>query len=121
MADSEPLKNIRLATNEVIFREGEAGDAAYLVKQGEVEIRTGLLGSSPRTLTWIQRGGAFGELALCLDSPRTASAVAIRETELIAVSREDLLRILGEANPVVKALVLNLGKRIVELTEELEF
>jgi CRP-like cAMP-binding protein len=59
-------------------------------------------------------------LALCLDSPRTASAIATKNTEVIAVSQDDFLRILEDSNPVVKTLVLNLGKRIVELTDELE-
>ena len=120
MADSESLMNLQFATNEVIFHKGEVGDAAYMVTKGEVEIRRGLIGHSSRTLTQIKRGGTFGELALCLDSPRTASAIATQHTELIAVSQEDFLKILEDASPVVKALVLNLGKRIVELTEELE-
>jgi CRP/FNR family cyclic AMP-dependent transcriptional regulator len=120
LTEPDPLKHTQFATNEVIFHNGEVGDAAYMVTKGEVEIRRGLIGFSSRALTKIQRGGTFGELALCLDSPRTATAVAIRNTELISVSQEDFLRILGDASPVVKALVLNLGKRIVELTEELE-
>ena len=120
MTDSDSLKSIQFAANEVVFHKGEVGDAAYMVTKGEVEIRKGLIGSSSRALTKIQRGGTFGELALCLDSPRTASAVATQQTELISVSQEDFIRILGDASPVVKALVSNLGKRIVELTEELE-
>ncbi|MDP7241243.1 MAG: cyclic nucleotide-binding domain-containing protein [Rhodospirillales bacterium] len=120
MSDSEPLKSIQFATNDVVFHKGDVGDAAYMVTKGEVEIRRGLIGYSSRALTTIQRGGTFGELALCLDSPRTASAIATKNTEVIAVSQDDFLRVLEDANPVVKALVLNLGKRIVELTDELE-
>ena len=120
MTERDSLKNIQYATNEAVFHKGDVGDAAYMVTKGEVEIRRGLIGHSSRTLTKIKRGGTFGELALCLDSPRTASAVATRNTELIAVSQADFLKILEDANPVVKALVVNLGKRIVELTEELE-
>jgi CRP/FNR family transcriptional regulator, cyclic AMP receptor protein len=120
MTDSEAMAKLKFAANDTIFREGEPGNAAYMVTKGEVEIRTGTLGPTPRKLTTIHRGGTFGELALCLDSPRSASAIATQETELVSVSREGLLEILEETNPVVKALMVNLGKRIVELTDELE-
>jgi len=120
MSNSDFLEKTKFKLGDIIFHEGDDGDAAYMVTKGEVEIRLGLHGGNSRTLTKIQKGGTFGELALCLDSPRTASAIATEDTELIKVSRDDLLRILEETNPIVKTLMLNLGKRVIDITEELE-
>lgn len=120
MTSKDFLTKLQFKTNDMIFKEGDVGDAAYMVSRGKVDIRLGVLGPSPRTLTTIEKGGTFGELALCLNCPRSASAIATENTEVLAVSREDLLMLLEDTSPVVKAMMLNLGKRIIELTDDLE-
>ncbi len=60
-----------------ILREGEAGDRFYVVKAGTVEILGRRFGP----------GSGFGEIALLRDVPRTATALAVTDVELVALAR----------------------------------
>jgi CRP-like cAMP-binding protein len=71
----------------IIFREGEAGDYACLVKTGTVELLKLAAPEMPPFAT-LQPGLMFGELALLDGSPRMATARAgATETELVVVDR----------------------------------
>src|SRR5437868_15515252 len=66
------------ATGEEIFKEGDAGDGVYLVKNGAVEI-SGLVGQNARRVfSQVGPGEIFGEMSVLEDKPRSASA---RSTE----------------------------------------
>jgi MFS family permease len=60
-----------------IVREGEAGDRYYVVRSGTVEIFGRTFGP----------GSGFGEIALLRDVPRTATAMAVTDVELVALER----------------------------------
>jgi CRP-like cAMP-binding protein len=109
----------------VIFREGESGTRAFLIKEGEVEIRK-QLGNREVVLGTIQKGSIFGEMALIDDQPRMASAVAIRDTTVIIISREALQAKLATADPFVRGLlnifvrnIRSMSKRIGALERQL--
>jgi MFS family permease len=61
-----------------IVREGEPGDRFYVVRSGQVSILGRTFGP----------GEAFGEIALLRNVPRTATAVAVTDVELVALERE---------------------------------
>jgi CRP-like cAMP-binding protein len=82
LAGDGQAKLVTFSHGGVIFLKGDHGELAYVVKAGQVEIREG-----GRALETIQAGGLFGEMALIDHGPRSASAVAIGPTELIAVDR----------------------------------
>ena len=65
-----------------IYRQHERGDSAYIIQRGQVEIsRRG------GAVEIMQTGEIFGEMALITNAPRTASAVALGEVELIPIDR----------------------------------
>jgi hypothetical protein len=70
----------------VIVREGDHGDRYYLIVTGEVGFTIG--GEPIRVLG---PGSSFGEIALLRDVPRTATATAVDDVTLIAVSRDEFL------------------------------
>jgi CRP-like cAMP-binding protein len=89
---------------QVIFAEGEEGDAAYIVQRGVVEIaKEGPRGS--RVLGRIPTGGIFGEMALVDNMPRMAGAVAAEETVCVVVPKHLLEKKLAQADPFIAALV----------------
>lgn len=75
----------------VLFKEGEAGDALYIVKNGMIEIFHDPKeeGDLPKKVAEITTGGFFGEMALISDEPRNASAKTLSECEVFILSKDD--------------------------------
>lgn len=80
---------------EVLFEEGEAGDAFYVVLDGAVEILKEAVEGSEK-LAVRRDGEGFGEMALIDDSPRSATARAVGRTRLILIDRESFGDLLYE-------------------------
>lgn len=76
--------------DQEIIRQGEPGDRFYVVRSGQVEVvRDG------QRLATLGPGESFGEIALLLDVPRTATVRATAPTELLALSAEDFRDLLA--------------------------
>lgn len=74
---------------EVIFHQGDPGRVLYLVKSGQVRIFVnGLEGHETSVILCGRPGEIFGELAIVDGLPRSATAIAITETILYAIERE---------------------------------
>ena len=68
-----------LAAGDVLFREGEVGDFAYQVVKGKIEVCK-FNGDEYLTLSILEKGALFGEMALIDKQPRSAMARAVSET-----------------------------------------
>ena len=66
----------RLRAGEVLFREGDPGDAMYVVLEGKVRISKQIPGVGEEALGILERGDYFGEMALIEHLPRSADAKA---------------------------------------------
>ena len=88
---SEVVDLVRLGDGETLFRAGEPGESLYLVRAGEVELSINDNVGQKITLDTAGPGDFFGEIALLDSGPRTATAVALAEAELIELDRDDLL------------------------------
>ena len=97
-----------------IFNAGARGDAAYILKSGAVEISVEKAGKKV-VLAILEPPVVFGEMALLLDdSERTATAIAVEESELVIIERENFLAYLKAAPPVLAHVVEHLAKRVEE-------
>jgi S1-C subfamily serine protease/rhodanese-related sulfurtransferase len=80
----------RFKGGETIFREGDDAHAeAYVVHTGSVDIRKGLDGNE-RHLSTLGEGELLGEMALFRKAPRSASAIAATDVELLVIKNERL-------------------------------
>jgi CRP/FNR family transcriptional regulator, cyclic AMP receptor protein len=75
----------------VIFREGDEAHELFVIKSGQVRIQLG-----NRTLTELSDNDVFGEMALIDNEPRSATALAITDVELVAVSEKQFLFLVGQ-------------------------
>jgi serine/threonine-protein kinase len=81
-----PPETVRFSASEVVFNEGDPGDAAFVVTEGEVAVTVG-----GREVRRLGPGEVFGETAVFADSPRTASVTATRPTVAVRLTRERLV------------------------------
>jgi EAL domain-containing protein (putative c-di-GMP-specific phosphodiesterase class I) len=87
-----------------IFTEGEKGSIAYVIESGLVEIFTNK-NNQHELLGILTPGQLFGEMALIDDEPRTATAIAIKDTVLTVISREQLTERLKDTEPMLRMLM----------------
>ena len=87
-ANQPSLRN--LASGDVLFREGEVGDFAYQVVKGKIEICK-FNGDEYVTLSTLEKGSLFGEMALIDKQPRSAMARAVEESVVKEIDQDALL------------------------------
>ena len=93
-----------IQAGQSIFSQGEIGDRAFIVQEGEVNILK-KNDVEDLTIATIGKGGIFGEMALIDDKPRMASAIATELTTVIIVSREIFKDKLRKTDPFIKGLL----------------
>jgi CRP/FNR family transcriptional regulator len=105
---------------EVVFREGDASDTCYVVRDGRARaIRTHRDGRA-LTLATFGPGDIFGELALFEDERRSATIEAIEPTTAVAVLGPDMRRLMSEHAEISARLAIALGRRLRETNERLQ-
>ncbi|MCB5175860.1 Crp/Fnr family transcriptional regulator [Microvirga lenta] len=109
-----------LDREEVLFFKGDAGDALYAVRRGQIRIGTGLASGRRLTLNLLGPGDVFGEVALLDGRPRTADAVATEPTELYVVRRRDFLDLLATKPDVAVRIIEFLCERIRWMSGQME-
>jgi signal transduction histidine kinase/predicted CoA-binding protein len=85
----EAAGEVVLEPGETLFREGDSGDRAYIIRDGELEI-VKRSGDREILLAVRRRGEVIGELALLDESPRMASARARSRTTMLTIGKEQL-------------------------------
>jgi len=105
--------------NEIVFDQGEEGQALYFVLSGRVLIC--LPGQQSKPIAELSQGSFFGELALLDNWPRSAQAVAGAETQLAVLFRGDFERLMEShariASKISMQLARHLGLRLRDMLE----
>src|ERR671932_32365 len=83
------LKPEALARGAFVFRQGDAGDAMYLVEGGRVRVFVVDDDGEEVTLAELADGDFLGEMAIIEGKPRTANACVLEDARLARLSRED--------------------------------
>lgn len=108
------LHDRRYLRDEVIFDQGEEGQAIYIILSGQVLICQP--GRADQPIAQLGAGEFFGELALLDDSPRSAQARAGGATELAVLFRRDFERLMEShaylASRIAMQLARHLGQRL---------
>lgn len=91
-------KEKKFKKDNLIFSEGEPGNAFYLIVSGSVRISTVVPGVGEEALAILKPGEYFGEMALIDDAPRSASAIANEASLLVSITKEDFLNLISENN-----------------------
>ena len=95
------LPRERVAAGTLIFSAGDAGDCAYLIERGTVEV----LGTDGLAIARMGEGELFGEIALLDHRPRTASVRALGDCSLVRIERARIDSVLRHADPILRHLL----------------
>lgn len=110
---------------QYVFREGELGDALYLITRGKVRISRDVAGMGEEALAILSEGDAFGEMSLIDESPRSADARVHESCDLLVIKKEALEDLMFLEKDLAYELLWNfvrtLSKRLRETNDKMTF
>jgi CRP/FNR family cyclic AMP-dependent transcriptional regulator len=109
----------RYRRHEVIFHEGDPGDALHLVVEGQVKIARESAEGAEAIVVILSPGDTFGELVLLDGAPRSATAIAVEPTETLAMSRESFATVIDGTGPFRWRVLGAIAQRIRRVTDQL--
>jgi CRP-like cAMP-binding protein len=101
-----------------LFRQGDGGESLYVVIEGLVKVSVSSGDGGEMVLTTLSPPDVFGELSLVDEGPRSASAVAVEPSTLLALDRRALLDVIRRYPQPVDDLLRSLGALIRRLTDQ---
>jgi CRP-like cAMP-binding protein len=115
-AVARTLRARRFRRGEVLFHEGDPGDALFVVASGAVKVVVPSEDGEEAILATLRRGDFLGELALLDGAPRSASAVALEVTEALALPRDQFRNLIASEPAIRDALLAALAGELRRLT-----
>jgi NTE family protein len=108
------LTPVTLMSGEVLFKEGEPSDSLYIVVSGRLRVVSRATDDqSERLVADLGHGEIVGEMGLVCDEPRSATVVAIRDTNLAKLSESGLNQLAANcAQPIYSAIIRQLASRL---------
>ncbi|MFI5225197.1 MAG: Crp/Fnr family transcriptional regulator [Candidatus Limnocylindrales bacterium] len=114
----------RFRRGEVLFHQGDPGDALFVVTRGAVKISLPNEEGDEAIIATVRDGEFFGELALLDGAPRSATATALEPTETLVLPRSRFRDLIATEPALRDALLATLAAELRRLTthvEELHF
>jgi signal transduction histidine kinase len=116
--DLQALRSIaeerKFSASQEIFKEGDLGDAIYVLKDGTVEISGLIDGDVRRVFSVIGPGDVFGEMAVLEDKPRSACATAKSDARVYRIPRVEMLDLVEKSPSLAMALLREISHRLRE-------
>ena len=103
----------------VLFREGEPGDAMYVIQTGSVEIRR-TIGEQERVLAVLPAGEFLGEMALLHHRPRSATAVVREPSRLLVIESRTFEAMLRGRVEIAVRMIRTLAARLERANQLVE-
>jgi CRP/FNR family cyclic AMP-dependent transcriptional regulator len=101
------IETRKIRAGDVIFREGDKADELFVIKSGSVRIQVG-----NRTMADLAADNIFGEMALIDNEPRSATAVAITDVELVPISEKRFLFLVSQTPYFALKVMRTLAQRL---------
>ena len=109
----------RMERGDILFREGETGDTLYVIGEGKIKLGRSSSDGRENLVAILGPGEMFGELSLFDPGPRTMTATAVAETQLLGLGNDSLTGLLTGRPEVAKALLAALAQRLRRTNEHL--
>ncbi len=106
------------SNGDVLFRQGEPGDAAFLIIRGEADV-TIETETGPLMVARLGDHDFVGEIAILCDVPRTATVTARSDLVTLRIKKDLFLRLIGEFPEIAKEIMRELADRLVHTNARL--
>lgn len=107
----------RVPRHAYLFYQDDPGDAAYVVRSGEIAILLTTLDGRELVINELHPGECFGELALLTNEPRSASALARKDSEIVILPRAEFLSELERQPKLMRHVLEVTAQRLRASTE----
>ncbi len=98
---------------QIIFEEGQNGDEMFIVVEGQVSIT-----NQGRPISTVKTGSFFGEMALVDNSPRSGTAIALVDCQLLPIDQDYFLQLIQESPNFANDVMSVMSKRLRRLVDE---
>jgi len=103
---------------QVLFQQGEPGDAAYIVLEGAADVLIETA-KGPVKVANLGRNAVVGEIAILCDVPRTATVVAQQKTVTLKINKDTFFRLVNEFPQMAVEIMRELARRLEKTNEQL--
>ena len=107
---------MKMPAGKAIFNEGEVGTEMYVIQSGSVEIFKKNRKGEEKILATLEKGDFFGEMSILEDVPRTASARAKTDCELVRINQTTFDEMLRHNAEIAVRMLRKLSRRLRENT-----
>jgi CRP/FNR family cyclic AMP-dependent transcriptional regulator len=111
-------EHVEFQPGEAVCRQGDAGDAAYIVLEGAADVVV-QSDSGPVKVATIGRNDIVGEIAILCDVPRTATVVATAPLVALRVSKDGFFNLVTQFPQVGVEVMHELASRLLQTTQRL--
>lgn len=105
---------LRVEAGKIIFREGDPGDAVYVVLDGRVELHV-----NGQLVETVEPGGVLGEMALIEQAPRVATATARTACDLQPISEARFMSMIQQTPHFALQIMKVIASRLRAMNERL--
>ena len=111
-------ERLTYAADEVVFKQGDPGDAAYIIIRGSADVIVETP-KGPLIVTTLTDNDFVGEIAILCDVPRTATIQAKTELEALCISKDLFFRLVREFPEMAVEIMRVLALRLEKTTSQL--
>jgi CRP-like cAMP-binding protein len=105
-------RNRAVTKGNVIFYEDDPGTSCYIILSGKVKIVVNADDGREHILGVLQDGDFFGEMSLIDGQPRSASAIAVEDVQMVTIQRDQFLELLRSNPDLTLKLLVTLSARL---------
>lgn len=103
----------------VLFEEGDTGDEMYIIQEGKVRI-VKRVDQGEKLLAVIPPGEFFGEMAILLNEPRSASAIVEEDAKLLVIDSATFEAMIKSNGEIAYRIIKKLAQRLKETNSQIE-
>ena len=100
------------SAGEVIIRMGEVGSTMYVIRSGRVQVVRERPGAEALVFATLGPGDVFGELSIFDSEERSATVVAVEDTDTVTLGRVDIVRLVSRSPEMALSLLKALSARL---------